>query len=177
MGCLAPRDQLCRFKTFRFKNTHCYARTHLPAAMGQGACPALDGALLELLVASAAAGSQNLDLVLARSWANCLALSPLCCSVTRRPQDPPLPGVTYLAVLCQQVDVVLIDLLHLLQLAAAQLPLGDVSVVDFGAQLPGQDSQGFSLWREGVEDLRKGKAKRVLRREEQKDGAERQSWS
>lgn len=90
---------------------------------------------------------------------------------------PPSPRHTYLAVLCQQVDVFLIDFLHLLQLAAAQLPLGDVSVVDFGAQLPGQDSQGFSLWREGVEDLRKGKAKRVLRREEQKDGAERQSGS
>lgn len=44
---------------------------------------------------------------------------------------------THLAVLRQQVDVVLVDLLHLLQLAAAQLPLGEVSVVDFGAQLPG----------------------------------------
>lgn len=70
----------------------------------------------------------------------------------------------YLAVLCQQLDVVLIDLLHLLQLAAAQLPLDDVPVVDFGAQLPGQDCQGLTLWRQIIEDLGKGKAKRVLGR-------------
>lgn len=71
---------------------------------------------------------------------------------------------SYLAVLCQQLDVVLIDLLHLLQLATAQLPLDDVPVIDFGAQLPGQDCQGFTLWRQIIEDLGKGKAKRVLGR-------------
>jgi len=78
-------------------------------------------------------------------------------ALTHRPQERPSPRCTHLAVLRQKVDVVLIDLLHLLQLAAAQLPLRDVPVVDFGAQLPGQDSQGFSLWREGVEDLRRGR--------------------
>lgn len=71
---------------------------------------------------------------------------------------------SYLAVLCQQLDVVPIDLLHLPQLAAAQLPLDDVPVVDLGAQLPGQDCQGLTLWRQIIEDLGKGKAKRVLGR-------------
>lgn len=132
-------------------------------------CQALNGALL-VLVASAAASLQNPDLVLVMGWTNCFVPSPLCCC---SPQVLSCPRHAYLAVLCQQLDVALIDHPQLLQLTTAQLPPGDISVVDFGAQLLGQDSQGFSLWRQSVEHLRKEKAKRVLRREEQKDGAER----
>lgn len=94
--------------------------------------------------------------------------SPLVLSCPAKPRaflhGTPGSKGSYLAVLCQQLDVVLIDLLHLLQLATVQLPLDDVPVIDFGAQLPGQDCQGFTLWRQIIEDLGKGKAKRVLGR-------------
>lgn len=100
-----------------------------------------------------------------------MALAPFSRLVPSCPAKPRAflhgtPGSkgSYLAVLCQQLDVVLIDLLHLLQLAAAQLPLDDVPVVDLGAELPGQDCQGLTLWRQIIEDLGKGKAKRVLGR-------------
>ena len=58
-------------------------------------------------------------------------------SETHGLQENHSPRRAYLGILCQQVDVVLIDLLHLLELATVQLPLGEVFVVDFGAQLPG----------------------------------------
>lgn len=91
-------------------------------------------------------------------------LSPLLSPRARQRPELPCSKGSYLAVLCQQLDVAVIDLLHLVQLAAAHLPLDDVPVVDLGAQLPGQDRQGLPLWRQIIEDLRKEKAKRVLGR-------------